>query len=75
MVENASYSTLPDRNYISHIGVNELLFGFCYNKQNALSQTYPHLSKDSKVRKELIHSLASSTAIETGDSIYQLNKN
>ena len=43
-------------------------------KQNVLSQTNPHLSNDSKARKELFRSLASSTAIETGDSIISIEQ-
>jgi len=43
-------------------------------KRNALSQTNPHLSKDSQARKELIRSLASSTAIETGESIISIEQ-
>jgi len=42
--------------------------------QNVLSQTNPHLSNESKARKELIRSLASSTAIETGESIISIEK-
>jgi hypothetical protein len=43
-------------------------------KQNVLSQTNHYLSNESKARKELIRSLASSTAIETGEPIITIEQ-
>jgi len=37
--------------------------------KNVLSQTNPHLNDDARDRKQLFRNLASSTAIETGESI------
>jgi hypothetical protein len=41
-------------------------------KQNTLSQTNPHISDRRMAHKALIRNLASSTAIETGESIEKI---
>ena len=41
-------------------------------KQNTLSQTNPHIRDRNKAHKTLLRNLASSTAIETGESIEQI---
>ena len=41
-------------------------------KQNTLSQTNPHIRDRSKANKALLRNLASSTAIETGESIEKI---
>ena len=41
-------------------------------KQNTLSQTNPHIRDRNKAHKALMRNLASSTAIETGESIEKI---
>lgn len=41
-------------------------------KQNILSHTNPHISDPHRAHKVLIRNLASSTAIETGESIEKI---
>ena len=41
-------------------------------KAKSLSQTNPYLKNRSTVRKQLIRSVASSTAVETGESIQSI---
>ncbi len=41
-------------------------------KTKALSRTNPHLQNAQKARRNRVRSLASSTAIETGESIHRI---
>jgi len=43
-------------------------------KAKALSQSNPHLKQANKARRNRVRCLASSTAIETGESIQRIEK-